>query len=747
MISMSSNNSRGTGGPFLSVAQWLPKTFFSAFFMALLCVPVGMAQTVPNLRVAWDANNTEPDLAGYHVYWGPQSRTYTNRVTVGKVTTAEVPVLAPGATYYLAVTAFNTSGVESFFSNELTNRVPDLNNLPPTLDPIDNLFTVEDVGLQAVPLSGISAGGADNQPVTVSATSSDPSLIPSPFIIYNQGDQEGWLLFESAPNASGAATLSVTVDDGRPPNNTVTRNFAVTVGPINDPPAITAIPNQLLREDVAGTPFSFGVSDVESPARELVVTARSSNPALIPNQYVLVGGTGSGRVMMIVPQLDRSGTANITVEVRDPQGASSTVTFSAIVTAVNDEPLISSIADQVLDEDTASGNLTFQIFDAETHPAELSVFPVSSNQGLIPDESLIASGTGNSRTLSFIPVPNAYGSSLIQIWVMDSEGVWAETHFEVVVRPVNDVPVIFPITNRALSEDTPSAPISVNISDVETAAGDLILTATSSNPLVIADEGLAMGGTPNQRTLTINPKLNQFGVSVVRLVVTDLNGASATNSFTVGVGPVNDPPGIDPIPDLTLDEGSGPITVPLFGIHSGAANEVQTLSVSAVSSLPGIIPTPQVDYSSPNQFGSLLVTPVPNTNGTAVITVSVSDGSGPNSVTTRSFTVVVRVFNNPPLISSLPDLAVVRIPNPENIIFNVQDPDTPASNLTVTGYSSNQTLLPNANLVFSGTGISRTLTIHPVPGRVGLVQVTIVASDGDATVSSTFYVLVTATGV
>jgi hypothetical protein len=43
---------------------------------------------------------------------------------LGDVTTAVVPCLAPGATYYFAITAYDGAGLESIFSGELTYTVP-----------------------------------------------------------------------------------------------------------------------------------------------------------------------------------------------------------------------------------------------------------------------------------------------------------------------------------------------------------------------------------------------------------------------------------------------------------------------------------------------------------------------------------------------------------------------------------------------------------------------------------------------
>ncbi len=77
-----------------------------------------------NLR--WDAN-TETDLAGYKVYYSPNDATApfvgtgategAAPIDVGLLTTATVSGLNPTLDYYFAVTAYNTSGLESSYSN------------------------------------------------------------------------------------------------------------------------------------------------------------------------------------------------------------------------------------------------------------------------------------------------------------------------------------------------------------------------------------------------------------------------------------------------------------------------------------------------------------------------------------------------------------------------------------------------------------------------------------------------------
>ncbi len=71
------------------------------------------------LGVSWDAN-TEPDLAGYRVYWGKKSRFYDQSGFVGNVTSWSVGNLIVGREYFFAVTASDFSGNESGFSAEVS---------------------------------------------------------------------------------------------------------------------------------------------------------------------------------------------------------------------------------------------------------------------------------------------------------------------------------------------------------------------------------------------------------------------------------------------------------------------------------------------------------------------------------------------------------------------------------------------------------------------------------------------------
>jgi len=102
------------------------------FMLVLLCIlACNMPVLAGDVSLAWDPV-TDTDLAGYKVYYGTGSRTYGTPLLAGNQATYTVSssYLPPGYTYYFAVTAYDTLGNESDYSNEvyLTISSCDLND-------------------------------------------------------------------------------------------------------------------------------------------------------------------------------------------------------------------------------------------------------------------------------------------------------------------------------------------------------------------------------------------------------------------------------------------------------------------------------------------------------------------------------------------------------------------------------------------------------------------------------------------
>lgn len=75
------------------------------------------------VSINWN-RNSESDVAGYKVYYGTTAHNHQNMLDVGPFTTAVIDGLNGGATYYFAVTAYDTSGNESADSQEVQATIP-----------------------------------------------------------------------------------------------------------------------------------------------------------------------------------------------------------------------------------------------------------------------------------------------------------------------------------------------------------------------------------------------------------------------------------------------------------------------------------------------------------------------------------------------------------------------------------------------------------------------------------------------
>ncbi len=66
------------------------------------------------------------DLAGYKIYYGTDVGNYPEVITIDNagVTSYVVDNLANGTTYYFVLTAFNSNGVESSYSEVVTKSIP-----------------------------------------------------------------------------------------------------------------------------------------------------------------------------------------------------------------------------------------------------------------------------------------------------------------------------------------------------------------------------------------------------------------------------------------------------------------------------------------------------------------------------------------------------------------------------------------------------------------------------------------------
>jgi len=113
-----------------------------------------------DITLQWDAN-TEPDLAGYYIYYGTSSGNYSpaaadyadqgsspRKIAIGDLSDPNNPEytltgLTEGKAYFLVVTAYDTEVLESVYSNEINTKAPQITSPPTVTSVTDSTATIE----------------------------------------------------------------------------------------------------------------------------------------------------------------------------------------------------------------------------------------------------------------------------------------------------------------------------------------------------------------------------------------------------------------------------------------------------------------------------------------------------------------------------------------------------------------------------------------------------------------------------
>ncbi|MCX7803962.1 MAG: Ig-like domain-containing protein, partial [Planctomycetota bacterium] len=308
-----------------------------------------------------------------------------------------------------------------------------------------------------------------------------------------------------AANQYGTATITVTVSDG---SLTASDTFVLTVNPVNDPPTISDIPDQVTSEDTPIGPIAFTVGDIDNDPSALTVAGASSNAVLVPSANIVFGGSGTSRTVTITPAPNRSGVTVITVTVRDPGGLTASDTFVLTVNPVNDPPVANG-QNVATAEDTPVA-ITLSASDVDGDPLTYIVVGGPSHGTL----------SGAAPNLVYTPDPNWFGSDSFTFKVNDGNADSNVATVNITVTEVNDPPT----ATASASPTDGIAPLPVFFtgdgSDVD---GD---------PLVFSwDFGDGTSGTGK------NPMhiYTAGGTYVATLTVSDGRGGVATATVTITV--------------------------------------------------------------------------------------------------------------------------------------------------------------------------------------------------------------------
>jgi len=180
-------------------------------------------------------------------------------------------------------------------------------------------------------------------------------------------------------------------------------------------------------------------------------------------------------------------------------------------------------------------------------------------------------------------------------------------------------------------------------------------------------------------------------------------------------------------------------TGPMPFVISDVETPNSDLTVTATSDNTTLVPNnpANLTFGGPFTNSTLTVTPAASQEGVANIQVVVTDNLGDKATNTFALTV------GSPSISSIAN-KITPAGTPTSVNLWVNDNETAAGSLTVTATSSDQTVLPDANIgVVNSGNTNRTLMI--TNAAAGFAVVTVTVSDGTFNIPTTFILTAAAT--
>ncbi len=348
------------------------------------------------------------------------------------------------------------------------------------------------------------------------------------------------------------------------------------------------------------------------------------------------------------------------------------------------------------------------------------------------------SAASSNATATWSELGISGNQTVVDLWRQQSQGVFNGSYSYTVPAGDTQLVRIFPelmistVVTQTIAPNSSSVPLYLTVTDSQAALSTEVVTATSSNPVLIQQSGLSLSGSGANWILTVTPTPNQTGSCTVTTSVSD-GVSTATNSFGVVVDTA---PTISSFPWQMVSEGQtvGPLS---FTIGSTSAS-IGSLVVSATSTNNTLVPTADISIGGSGSNRTVTVTPTNDTGGTATIILAVKDGI---ETSWSAFPIWVYL----PSISSTTTQSITTNSS-VTIPFTIGDSRVEPYILTMSASSNNTALFPSSGLTWSGTGTIRSLTITPAANQNGSGVVVADCGDGVNLAPSSFLVNVSGSG-
>lgn len=554
----------------------------------------------------------------------PEGQTPELSVTVGNPAVASAVLdennllnltpLTEGTTNVVVTADDGAGGTANIaFNVEVVEPTP-IPNAPPTVATIENQ-TVDAGGSISV---AVEASDPEGDAILLAAESSDATV--AEVIV----DASGTVVVTGV--SGGQAEITVTAEDSA--GDTASVVFTIEVIAPNQPPTIQQLGGVTLNE---GESRAVAVVASDPDGQIPTLSAVSSDETIVTAE------TAPGQLVLAAV---KEGSVLVTVTAEDSEGLTATMAFSVTVLkpvspADNRPPVIDSINPQQV-----------QVGETITVPVNVSdpegATPVVTATSAAPGVASVVVNADGDLDITGLAV----GQATINVIADDTQGKRTSLTFQVSVSPTggpNQPPVVAPIDNVTLDIDE-TVTVPVTVTDPE--GFQTFFSGVTSDDETVAT--VESDGAGNLLITALAP-----GRTRISLTVSDGQGGTATAAFNVTVNAAatatpDTPPVIEPIDDQTMVVGET-ITVPV----TASDPEGTTTFFAEIESAAETIATVESDGA-----GNLIIEGL--APGTTQITVTVEDGSGNQTETFFSVTVLepTPIPNDPPVVEPISDQSI-----------------------------------------------------------------------------------------
>ncbi len=348
-----------------------------------------------------------------------------------------------------------------------------------------------------VTASKVDANG--NATVTITPTANMPSAVST---------------------GNGTTTINLAVTDG---TNATYTSFPLTVVYVDQAPVFVGLTNATTPANLR-TLVQFGVTDVDTPAANLVIIASNTTPSL---GSIVLNSKGNSQYLTFTPNGTITGTALVLLTASD--GVSNTqASVSITLTPAVIPPTFGAIASQAAYEGQ-SVQVQLNVSYPSTPLSGLNFSILSSNPKLVTGANFAQVNGSEVATLAL--GSNQVGTATVTIFVTDGVTPLSQS-FTLTVVPS---PTFGPVASQVAQPGQPLM-VPLNVNYPLTPLGSLGFSAFSSNSKLVS--GFSFATVGSNEVATINVAANQVGTATVTIFVTD--GATPLSQafrLTVGVRP------------------------------------------------------------------------------------------------------------------------------------------------------------------------------------------------------------------